>query len=558
MSSISSSDRSRQDDRVRQTREEYESREAENTKKKNREVSRLQKRHNEEVSQITEDYEDRIAQMKEGHRATLNERDQSNNRKIEDIRNLYRGSLKSRMEDSESERQALRSNYEGELKKQKQISESQKQNLVSQMTEEVGSRDQKFATQVEESRQKAQDSVKTNARRLNEAHAKERDALIESHSKTLEDKNRATNEMRKSYQGQLKTSEQRRQGDNERWSQKFTDTLKNKDAEYSDNLQMKGMILEGERTHLRDKYETALNDKSDAMDSQNQEFRETVNERVNSQIRSRDGKIQTLSGKLNNEISKNDRLRALERKNLTQDYEKRLNLAEDMREDAVSRMKELNGERISKVLDSSEKMLRQSERDSTFQRNTLTSQYRADKENLKMQHKDQLDQVTNTAENRVKKIVDLANKNQDVTAKYYDDALEQTKANYMNRVESQRDREINTQVTSNKVMTERFRNLEKTLNNRNEATVQNYETKIAQLKENHAQEMKRLEAQYAERSKNAVKSGKVEKDSLEMKYEAKLAQMNESHQDQLDRMNRRHQEDMQNLAVKVSSYNRKA
>ncbi len=314
MSSISSSDRSRQDDRVRQTREEYESREAENTKKKNREVSRLQKRHNEEVSQITEDYEDRIAQMKEGHRATLNERDQSNNRKIEDIRNLYRGSLKSRMEDSESERQALRSNYEGELKKQKQISESQKQNLVSQMTEEVGSRDQKFATQVEESRQKAQDSVKNNARRLNETHAKERDALIESHSKTLEDKNRATNEMRKSYQGQLKTSEQRRQGDNERWSQKFTDTLKNKDAEYSDNLEMKGMILEGERTHLRDKYETALNDKSDAMDSQNQEFRETVNERVNSQIRSRDGKIQTLSGKLNNEISKNDRLRALERK----------------------------------------------------------------------------------------------------------------------------------------------------------------------------------------------------------------------------------------------------
>jgi hypothetical protein len=43
-----------------------------------------------------------------------------------------------------------------------------------------------------------------------------------------------------------------------------------------------------------------------------------------------------------------------------------------------------------------------------------------------------------------------------------------------------------------------------------------------------------------------------------MKYEAKLAQMNESHQDQLDRMNRRHQEDMQNLAVKVNTFNRKA
>lgn len=558
MSSISSSDRARQDERVNKTREEYETREAENAKKKNQEISRLQKRHNDEVHSITEDYESRIADLKNNTREKLTERDQNNNRKIEDIRNLYRGSLRAKMEDSEADRQALRENFKGELGKQKQINESQKENLVNQMNTEVSSRDQKFAQVVEDSRERAQSSVKNNTRRMNEAHTKEREALLESHQQTLVGKDRATNELRRNYQGQVKESETRRNNDNERWAQKFGDTIRNKDQEYSENLQMKGAILDAERLNIRDRYENSLANKSEDMDMQNQNFRQSVNERVNSQVRSRDGKIQTLSSKLNNEMSKNERLRSLERKNLTQDYEKRLALADETREDAVNRMKELNGDRISKVLTSSEKMLRDTDRDAKSEKGMITSKYRADRENLTMQHKDQLEQVSTTAESRVKKISDIANKNQDQAVKYYGEALETMKSNYMDRVEGQRERTVTDQVTMNKTMTERFRNLETTFNARMENTIKGYEDKISQMKDNQAQEIKRLENQFAERSKGQDKSGKNEKDSLTMKYEAKMAQLNESHKDQLDRMNRRHQEDMQNLAVKVNTFNRKA
>jgi len=49
MSSITSSDRSRTDEKLRQTREEYENREAENAKRRNSEIKKLEERHSEEI-----------------------------------------------------------------------------------------------------------------------------------------------------------------------------------------------------------------------------------------------------------------------------------------------------------------------------------------------------------------------------------------------------------------------------------------------------------------------------------------------------------------------------
>ena len=81
---------------------------------------------------------------------------------------------------------------------------------------------------------------------------------------------------------------------------------------------------------------------------------------------------------------------------------------------------------------------------------------------------------------------------------------------------------------------------------------------MANLRDTQDREIKRLENVHAQRMAEKDKAGKLEKESITQKYEAKLAQSSESHQNQLDRMNRRHEEDMQNLAVKVNSYNRKA
>lgn len=558
MSSISSSDRARQDERIRQTREEYENRESENTKKRKAEIQRLEQRHHDEIKNITEEYESRIAELKDRSRETLTERDFANAKKIDEVRQTYRESLRNKMEDAYNSREEMKASYEGAISKQKEISESQKRNLLGQLNSEIDGRDQRFVATIEENRTKAQKAVQENARKMNEAHEKERDAILNSHSETLRSKDRGAHEMRKSYESRLKQTERQREADNARWSQKYSDYVVNSQEEYGDNLEIKQTIMNQERAAIRDKFENALEQKTAQMDNQNQDFRDTVNDRINGQVRSRDSQIQRLNGKLNNEISKNERLRGIERRNLTEAYEKRLHLSDEQRENAVDRMKEINNERIGKVLDENTKLVRHIDRDNKSKTSLMSSRHREEKENLILTHKDQVTQIANNADSRVKKVIDLTNRNQDQLGRYYAESLDTMRENYGQQMESVREKNSADHTALNKVMTERFRNMESGFNAKLEQTVKSYEDRILRMKEDQDRELKRIEKMYATRLGDREKSEKMEKESLQMKYEAKLAQLNESHQDQLDRMNRRHQEDMQNLSVKMSSYSRKA
>jgi hypothetical protein len=558
MSSISSSDRSRQDDKIRQTREEYEGRESENVKKRKSEMSRLEKRHNEEISKIADDYETRLESLKDRNRDTITEKDFSNNRKIEEVRQAYREALKNKMEENYNDREQVRGSYEGELKKQKQVNESQKENVVGQLNNEISSRDEKYSNSLEDNRKKTQEVIHANARKLNDAHEKEKDILVGGNETIKMQNMRETREMKKSFEGRLKDSERRREADNSRWAQKYKDTVVNNRDEYGDNIAIKQDLMNSERDAIRDKFENVLEKKTTAMDEQNQDFRDTVNERVNSQVRSRDSQIQRISGKLNNEISKNERLRGIERRNLTEAYEKRLGIVEEQREDAVDKMRDLNDERISNVLSTNQKLLRNTDRENKSQVNLMNARHREDRENIIATAKDQHTQVSNQAESRVRKVIDLQNKNNDQMGRYYTDSLDTMKGNYLEKMDQSREENMNERVSMNKEMTQRFRNLEGNFNSKLEQTVSAYENKLAELKDTQGRELKRLENLYTQRISERDKASRLEKESVMQKYEAKIVQSNGSHTDQLDRMNRRHQEDMQNLAVKVNSYNRKA
>lgn len=119
MSSISSSDRARQDDIVRNTREDYENRETENNKRRAQELKRMETRHHDEIKNITDDYETRIAELKDRNRETLSDRDMANNRKIDEVRQTYRESLRNKMEDAYNDREQQKNTYTGEIKSKK-------------------------------------------------------------------------------------------------------------------------------------------------------------------------------------------------------------------------------------------------------------------------------------------------------------------------------------------------------------------------------------------------------------------------------------------------------
>lgn len=558
MSSISSSDRSNHAEKLRKAREEYESREAENNKKRNAEIKHLQELHDENLHSISNEYENRLNAVKEKSRETLNENDFENNRKIENVRQTYRESLRNKLESKDNEISELRDTFDKSLKKEREISSTQRERLVNESRDEISRRDQRFAELTEESRLKSQSAVSDNSRKLREAHEQERNTLVKGHTQILDSQNRLRDEMKKAYDTKLRESDRMREIDNARWSERYKDTVVNKGLEYSENLATKQAIMQEDRENNRARYENTLAKKVDKIDELNHDFRDSVTARINSQVRSRDTQINGLKNQLNTEMAKNERLRGIERKNISDAYEQRLDLVEQQRDDAVIKMKDVNDTRIGKILDQNQRLLRGVERDAKIDLANTNTRHKEEKENLLNQHKDQLEQVSTTADSRVKKMQNLTFKNQEQMEKYYLDSLEVMKSNYADRLAAYQDKNKMDQVALNKSMSERFRNMESNLNSRLEQTVRTYEDKIAELKANQQQDMKRLENVYVQRDAEREKKTDLEKESIKMKYEAKLAQLNESHNEQVDRLTRRHQEDMQNLAVKMSSYSRKA
>jgi hypothetical protein len=548
----------RAEDKLRQAREEYEGREVDAGKRRTAEVKRQQVHQAEELKNLAEEFDQRLNEVKDHNRQVMSEKDFSNNQKIDEVRQVFRESLRNKMEESTRQKEVQKATFEGELGKQKDISKIQRENQASHFKDELKSYDERFAKDITENRKQSKEDVHANVRKLNSSHTKERNALVASHEEALLNQKHNSTEMRKSYEGLIKDSQRKQEGEKSRWSQKLRDTITNDAESYAEDLSVKQELLDSERKVIRNKFDKVLNKKTQEMDEVGQQFRDSVTGRMNSQIGSRDSKIQSLTNHLKNEMAKGERLRGVERKEIINDYEKRIALMKDQQDDLMIHLKDVNEERVEKVSEKSEAVLHRNDRTHKSQVQQEKTSRRQERELTGQQHKDQIEQVSSSAESRVKKILDLSHKTGKNLEKYYSDSMEQMSENYNDHVDLQIEKAVMDRVALNKVMTEKFRGIEGSFNTKLANTKSSYQEAMVKLKENQQKEIKSIESKYSLRFEEKGKLSKLEKETMEIRYESKIAQLNESHQDQLDRMNRRHQEDMQNLTAKMSTYSRKA
>jgi hypothetical protein len=558
MSSISSSDRSRTDDRVVKQREEYDTKETENQKKQKAEVEALNKKHNAELNRISDDFGKEMETIKQHYRETLTDRDQANIRKVDDVRTLYRDQLKRKIEENESDKREMRNANSGELNKQKSVMQSQRENLMDRQSEELKTRDDAFRNMSDETRNQMKTSLSEHDDKLKNAHAKELNATISDRDTQLGNKERDNRELRKAFNAKLKTEKMNRESEVSHWQQKNLDTTVNLENRNAENLESNGEVLQGEVDRLHRKFDGAIEKKSDQLDGASDNLRRSVNDRLDGQVRSKQSQISRLTNKLNNEMVNNERLRGIERRALQDEYGTQLDIVEQQKTGAVDQAREISNKRINDGQAKNEKILRSTNREYKSDSDIARQRNREDREMLMQQHHDTVEHVTGSAEDRIRKITKVSQENQDANAAYFDTSLDTLKDTYAGRVEDQRDRNVDERVQLSKNTNQRFRNMEKSFNQKVDILTDKYESKISQMKENHDKELKRIEGDYGTRLIGKDKEQKLQADSIEMKYEAKIAQMNDAHADQLDRMNRRHHEDMQNLATKMSNYSKKA
>lgn len=556
--SISAADRARQSDRISQTREEAEEREAKLLKRKNEQLKRAEKNHQKEIGKLTEAYQNQLSKVREEQKETLAEREQDHQEDVSTLRKTYQGSMQQKVENNENEKKILKDTYEGEIEKNKTVNKMQKQELLSKQERELAKRDDSLSIATVGAQQKMKEAISDNARRLREAHDKEAN-LMKNHMDDTQMQNELEkNQMRKAYESQ-RLSNLRQDGYKEaEWKQKYQDLYKQVNDENSSGYNENAARLSEGLKGVKDQYERKLEQRSEQMDKSNDLFRDTVANRVDTQVRSRDSKINNLATKLNKEIVNDRRMREFDRKNLQSAYEDKMKDLVEQKNLTKETMQELNGKRLGEMKDKNDHVLRQASQDYRSQMEIERARFRENNMSMAQMKDDEINRISERADSHIDKIQKMTDLNVKRMGDFYSDNIDLAKESFDRKVIDQRERNMELQGQTNRLMSERFKKIESNYAKKLETAVNTYEAKIQEMKDKHDKEIRLLQANNKLLMEDREKGHRTDRDSTEMKYETKIALLQQEHQERLGQVQKRHQEELRDLAMKLNQYNRKA
>ena len=556
--SVSGADRARQTQRLAEVREEAEEREAKALKRKNEQLKRAEQRHQREISKLNDAYRTQLSSLREKQMETLASREASHGEKTENLRNQYQNQLQKKYETSATEKSQIRDTYESQIEKQKETSAMQTDSLKAKQEIELKNRDGKFTEMTQKSQEKMRDAIQNSSRRLKEAHEKESKAVRMGREKQIRDSELEKIRARDNFDEQIDNVKKQADYKDATWREKYN-ALYNQMTDPDNEMgPTRSQMLQAELQNIENRYSKKYDEKVSQMESNRTAFEDTVSDRVNNQIKSKDTKISALQTRLNQQEVNNRRLRALETKNIQGAYENKIEDLEGQRSEIQELMSDLNADRIEKMKDQNETVLRRANQDSRSKSQIEKARYQEHVAGLELMQQNNLDRVTSQADNRVEKMKRVTNQTTKKLSEFYGDSLDVNRESFDKKIVDQREKNIQLQSQNQRMMSEKFRKLEKSLTAKLDSTVEHYETKLQEMKDMHEKEIRNLKAQEKMRLQDREKGLITEKEGVEMKYESKLSMVEGQHQEQLERIQKRHQQEMRELAVKMNQYNRKA
>ena len=557
MSSVGSADRSA-DDRVRRTREEYENREAEQAKKKAAELKRLHDRHQEELENTKAVYENRLDNLKSRSQTLLSERDQEHQEDIEFLRQMYRDQLKKKVNEIDNSRVTQVEAYENEMLKEKKINELQLRNLTNNHRNEISERDRFLTRRVNEYQDQARKAVVENRDRLNQTHQKDINAISKQRDEYQSESAKKMMEMKNYYNQKIDDLKRQQRSLDSKWQDRFTSEVKQSQNDFGEHSKDMSDQLKAQREELRGDYDFKLREGERRAEISRKHYEEDLGERNGKLVRSKNYQINELENRLNRQISRAEKQKEAEKKNLILSYENRLADLQEQKEGAFDVLREINKERLMDEKQSSQKMLNEVRKYYKGEIGMKNLKHKMDRESLENMKNERVSFVEAEAARKTARAEMTAEERVAAMEKYFEEAKTQLREDYQEKVEKGREKQAEGASQLNRVMTERFRQIEKNFRDRFDFAIQGYESKISQMKQDHEKEVQRLQSDHKRQLADQTKGLKTEKKSVEGRYEDRIASMEEQHRQEVERMNQQHQKDLKDLALKLNSYNRKA
>ncbi|GIL17502.1 MAG: hypothetical protein BroJett040_12530 [Oligoflexia bacterium] len=553
MSSVTAKERSSQTDDIRRIREEYEKKEADSTKRKNKELRTQSERYQKDIDTLEQRHDQELSDLRNKHSELISQRDEKHQNDIKEMREVYVNTLARKSEESQRAREEMQNTYRSDVDKQKQIAEQQKQLLAKGYEQSTNERERTFNHFVDNANKEVKKTIEDRTDKLKRRHQDEMTALQKDRDMRVGNLERVLDETKKTYkrdtvERKLNEMDQARAKD-EHWK----NVLNTEQHSHSKILEDQEKSLAAHKKWLGQDYREKIEQKQRDMDESNDNFRVKVMENIDKRVRAaKADKEQARNDRLIDMMT-NRRIHNLEKEHLIKQHQDRVEALEKERGEIYSEANDHADKKIQEILHRNERLIQDVNRSNKIKQNVLVTQSKEDRDFMKFNHQNQLDQLSQSSEGRVKKIVKITDENQRVQQKYHENNLESLKNKYMENLQNQREVALEQLKDLYLRMEKRLKDTESTLQKKYDSMTEFYEGKIAQMEEKQQAEKQDIIKEYEIRSKNREKEVKMQTDSLEMKYQNKLAQVEEAQRKELERQERRHADQLQTVTNRAAA-----
>lgn len=556
MSSISSTERSRQTDEVRSAREEYENREAENYKKTRKQLQKLSKQQAEELARVKEQYDEAVVSIRGKAKETIDERDRNHAEQTDKLRSLYHEQLRRKAEDSEQQKKLMQETRKAESETHRRVTQQQREQLMRGQTSALADKDRQFEDYTVQTRENVKKALDGRTDKLNDKHEKEVKAIIDDRSRILAENKKTIENQSTAHRERLRDLESHSRRERDKISSNWETVLRNKEEMHQSHMENSSAMLKDARESQKQKFERLHEDKRTQFDQLREDLRGDVADRFDRDVRSAKHRLmQEKSANLQNTL-KNERVSKIERNNLVQQYEDRMRDYERQNKDINEVAKDVIHSRVNQVVNKSDKILQETNRDNKLDKETIVARNRADRVQLEEAARQRVEQEQVQADLQVKRVMNSTRKETLTQQDFHDRQLDELKNNYVDRLTAQRDAHLDGITKTRREMDDRVKRQELKAIKREDLIVGDYETKLKTLKDNHERQVEGMQKAFKVRQDELVSSQRNEIEQLKMKYEIQAQQQNEQHRREIERNQTRNDERIATLVARAE-YNRK-
>lgn len=530
------------EDAVRKAREEYRKKESDLIKKHQKEMQKVEEVNDRQRGELRTSQEKQIKALQKDTRDTITAKDHKYQQEVENLRSMHRRQLQQAVEESQQNQSQSSKSKKLEDNLQREQFDNRLKGLQEDHAVEIQKKTESFQSEINDLREKQQDSVSDNRNKLNLKHQDEVSRLIEERDKDKAQGQQKYDSYRRGAEAKIEGLKTQNFKDREKFSEGVINSIRRERITHEDNLKS---VKEG--------YDEALEDYRDRFDKTNglrsqqqEEFRKSMAETVDNRVMKKIGQLENEKEdlKLGQSLQQAELKRQSKKEvqNLRDDFNKNIEGYEMDRREALYLSNERNQKNIRAVTDKHNQVFTEAMKRNL---NDKTAEHYRSQNAINDIQRDfgaRVEQQKVSADMRVRGIYDSTEDSKAKLVEQQKEVIEVMRFNHAEELKALRKKleDDNREVIDN--LKNQMRNQEVNHTEKSSMMMQKYEKQISILNDQLNKE-RREHDDYVKRTVSQMQQEqKVQLEAQDNKFSERARQMQERHAEELKSESKRHQQ----------------